>query len=348
MHDLKKIDNLEELTGIPNIIELTSTELSFETLEKGWTKETRSSRAKAQEWLLRHAIGMAVWYQVLDKKSEELAQSPTAAFKSWAEEVHNYSADYVNKLRRAGEFVLKIRTGIEGLKSVDASLLPTSYTTLLEYSSLSDEDLKRAYNEGMITPEITSWEVKDWKAQLKQERREAKVKTEAKHKEHTSQVEEEVLYFKYDDAMPEWILEKIEDLAAELGKEKVGPTLKFPDKLANGQDCTWVCVLMNNKWSATQYIKGGEPKDEKQEKYKHEKTQADKEREGYESFFAKYLAVFGIDIEEGKIKAETIKWLLDGFRRAHHPDKGEHNAELTQTAVIAAKKLEAFARENSK
>lgn len=50
------------------------------------------------------------------------------------------------------------------------------------------------------------------------------------------------------------------------------------------------------------------------------------------------LIMFGIDVDADRVKNEAIDWLILGFRRAYHPDKG-FDAEMTQKVVLLAERF---------
>jgi hypothetical protein len=164
---LSQAENLEALTEIPNVIELMSLECDIDTLEKSWTKELKQSDAKSKTWLFRQAVGMALWYRILEKKAADLGASPKSYFASWATDILGISGDLAHKRRRAGEFVLKIR--YRNLTTPeDASLsLPAAYSNLVELSALSDDDLDKAVITGLISEHTTTDDIRSFKASLK-------------------------------------------------------------------------------------------------------------------------------------------------------------------------------------
>jgi TFIIF-interacting CTD phosphatase-like protein len=184
--------------------------------------------------------------------------------------------------------------------------------TLIEFARLSDAELKKAEDAELITPETTRQDIQDFRELLRMEAAEHAAEAKKAQEEQDKKIEEEVLRWRYDKTVPEELIDILEDTDdASLGI-----------KTADGQE--WACVRVNMLWTATK-IKKEAPK---QEKPKREGDTTD-----YVALRREQYKLFGIDFNIGSVTEETMSWILTGYRKAHHPDKGEQNAKLTQEAV---------------
>jgi hypothetical protein len=308
-----------------DIEQVADKELEFSQFEQKWHRILGNSRKKSMEWIMRHADEIYQFHTACKEIELDLPVSLKVYFESKLEEWFGYKTETAKQWRLLGKNFSEMRAGKRELLLHVQLQLPPTMRTLQEIFSLDEATLKLAIDAGYINPNVTYREIKDWKAQLKQERKEAEVKAKARHKAHTDKVEEDVLYFKYADDVPEWIIETIEDLAAEIGKDKVGASLKLGSKLPSGQDTTWVCTCMNNMWTAVEFIKGAEPKDEPPPK--PEKHIPD---------WQQHMLILGVDIQNKCFAPWALKALVKAAKHQTHPDKNDGGPDDDFKAVQQA------------
>ena len=301
---LKEADaaKIVSLTGISNVMELLNPETPFETVEKKWVKELSNSESKAKEWLFRQAVGTALCYKALGDKEK---------FSSWITTHLGISNDLANKRRRAGELILDIR--VRNLLNPDSAPidLPTSYSNLVELSTLSDSEIPFAVEAGLFCEDVTNSQIREFKESRKEEKKDVTELQERIAQQKTKKIEAELLAFDYNDNVPEWIIGKIEDMVVQLGLEMV---LKSPKMRFTQGESTFVVELTDNTWDCVEVL--GEPAEkskqtesEKKDKPKKEKFVPPEQKIYVSEEFDKALAYFGINLFHGYVETWALKAL---------------------------------------
>ena len=297
---------------------MSGTNLAPDTFEKDWRKKLVGSNKKAREWLFRHAVEVYEFQQACKKEDLDSLGGPKSYFKQKVEEWLGYSSDLGSKWARAGKFITDAQAGIGVTKSFKACSLPASMSTLIEYARMEKEELAECELEGLVNPNVTQQEVRDFRAAYKEAKQKEEAEAERKHKAHTDEAES-LLAFKYADNVPEWIIERIEEMVAEgvLDPTIKATSMKFPDG-----DTTWVLTLHLGLWSATEHVQADEkPKTEKPT--------------GGLAEWKQHMQALGVDVEGKRIESWALKALTKAAKQQHHPDKdtGSNGAFLAVTAA---------------
>jgi hypothetical protein len=287
----------------------------FKAFESKWKKILVGGKQKSREWLFRHARELYEFRCACD--AHEVDGLPRAAkqyFTSSCEAWLGYSDTTVSNWVAAGQLIATRLATVFPREDE----LPASMRTLSEIARLTDDELAQAISLKLIHAETKREEIEDFKRSLRADKKEQEQAKDKQHKQRTAEVEDDLLTFKYDDNIPEFIIEKIEDMAAELGSEKFkeAHTLKFPETMLNGQETIWICTLHKNTWSGIQVLRGQEPKEEKTEKPKHKPKHV----------LADAFLLLGIEIDGNgyidRISDSALAGLVKAARQQNHPDKG--------------------------
>lgn len=260
------------------------------TNEKAWAKKLKASQNKTREWLFRHAV------ELYEFKIECEGQSGYYGTK--VKEWLGYSNDLASKWASAGSFIVRVT------KSFEASRLPASMSTLVEFSRMSDEEFQAA-EEYVLRANVTVAEVQQFRLSYKDKQK----------------PEPEVLHFKYTKAVPEHIVQAIEELAEEFGVDNVPYTLTFEDR--------YICTRISLTWGCTDSTEekvGPRPKPEPEPE---EKTI---------SQFEQDLITLGINFEKKKVERWALAGLLKSAKQVYHPDK-LGNEEIFKTIPDIEKRL---------
>ena len=297
---------------------MSDTSLAPDTFEKDWRKKLVGSNKKAREWLFRHAVEVYEFQQACKKEQLDGLGGPKSYFKQKVEEWLGYSSDLANKWAKAGSFIKSYETRIGETKRTGSSQLPASMSTLAEYSRMDKEEYAACEAAGLVHPNIARAEVKAFRAEYNEAKQKEEAEAERKHKAHTDEAES-LLAFKYADNVPEWIIERIEDMVAEgvLDPTTKATSMKFPDG-----DTTWVLTLHLGLWSATEHVQA-------EEKPKKEKPT------GGLAEWKQHMQALGVDVEGKRIESWALKALTKAAKQQHHPDKdtGSNGAFLAVTAA---------------
>lgn len=283
------------------------------SFEKDWRKKLIASNKKAREWLFRHAIEVHTFQQEC-KSSQDY-------FKQKVEEWLGYSSDLASKWARAGGFIKAYG------ESFEAKNLPASMSTLIEYARMEKDELKECKDEGLVHPNVTQQEVRDFRATYKEAKAKAEAEAEAAHKAYTEKAES-LLAFEYADNVPEWIIARIEDMVAEgvLEPSKTAAmTLKFAG-IDEEKPTTWVLILAYGAWTATEF---DDREFSEKESPKREKPA------GALPDWKQHMQALGIDIVGKTIAPWALKALIKAAKQHCHPDKetGSHDAFLAVTTA---------------
>lgn len=293
------------------------TQLLASNFESSWRKKLLNSNAKSREWLYRHASEIYDFKEECKRVEFELPGSLAMYFNSKIEEWLGYSPENAQQWVRVGKFVHEVT---EGKRAVDKSIIermPISYSAVLEFSTLSDEELTRADNEKLIHPEVTVADIKEYKVALKEEAKQLEHKQQRAAKEFSDEAEEYSLMFKYAENIPSWIVEQLEEMALEFGHEvvlKAAPH-KFPSELPNGQLTEIICEHKAGQWQMTELLGDG-----LKAKKPTPKTEKPREPE-IDPKFIEALSTLGINFNKTYIESWALAALMKAAKQIYHPDK---------------------------
>lgn len=241
------------------------------TNEAAWAKRLKSSQGKTREWFFRHAVELFEFQQACAEHKGVYA----AKTKKWL----GYSSDLASKWASAGSFIVRVKASFE------ADRLPASMSTLVEFSRMEGNEFE-AIAKDHLRPDVTVAEVQE-------------ARIEFKRAQVNQKVEDEVLHFKYDNNVPDWIIRNIEDLAEELGVDNVPYSLTFKERyLCTRLKVTWGCKDLEAEPKASQ------PPPQKEV-----------------SQFEQDLITLGINLGKKKIERWALAGLLKSAKQMYHPDK---------------------------
>jgi hypothetical protein len=274
-------------------------DMGFAEFEKSWAKTLKNSDAKTKEWIFKHAVNMYNFQQECKANELDLPAATKVYFTSKCEEWLNYSDTTASNWAKAGKFISDVESGSLSAFFAGKDDLPTSMSSLAELARFTDIQLAAAKKFNLLHNEVTREDLISFRKTYKEEEKE-KDKVAGTQK---------ATVFEYTKNVPEWIIGKIEDMAAELGHTAVAsnPTLKFTSGSA-----VWVCTCVGNMWDATEVAPA---------EFKKEPDTKPAPKWSLDERMIEPLSILGINLKMGYVESWMLSPMMKVAKQIYHPDK---------------------------